>query len=1040
MDFIDKQIPPPKSWEKFEDLTRALFAAEWRSPLTQKNGRSGQKQHGVDVYGTPEAASGKSFGVQCKGKSRGYGAKATITEFDAELAKADKFIPALGHWTFATTAPNDAPLQEHARLVSERREKEGRFPVSVIGWETIQALLSSHQAVVEEFYPEYSSDLPEIMATLRALPSAEEFGQIRRSLLASVPRSAALGVKASVWSEVKFETARDLGPALMGRQLGPADVAACPTLPEVALLIADLERAGSARLAGVPGAGKSITILQVARQMHDRGWRVLRLADPIERVPPFDSSPTPILHIVDDAHLTRPAVMRELEERATTSRWVLSAYTIFEDRGGFPGTIQLDARRAVQVIAEGLRASPESTLAAVRRADDQVGDRPGDEQLDIRLEQAAEQALYPWQFCFILGGGWRRASALASSARAAAADLVLAAAAIRQLATRDARCSRDALMQVIGDALPTSDGNAAIAWLVAQRLLLSIDDLRCPHQRLASILLERILEGQSTDGRQNIACMLKSVLGDDGMPLGGLAVLLSEFSAAGKCRLWNRLVQQGWLTPCLERCWAATEPLDVRHACWVLDNLHGYLPEEMAEISDHKEILAKWIQEAPEGACYAIGGVINHVFNTNETLGASIIAAVDPRALARAISTASPSHAGEIAHLLSIMPFGKDDAWKTCYLEHIDREACHRTVSNWPQDAYLSIAADFCEHFCYFEPEFGFTLIEGLIPAIADRLRADPQDAFHEINDIVWNALRLYDPLHIYVGKLAPSSRMRQVGRRISASWSPKDLAAKLSHSTHRTFQAAAGLLSFIHKVSPKQFEATVLALDWNEIDHAIGAYWAEGIGDARMLLGVAYAVPAARPAIQGMIERNEFRIITMSTHLAALAPASALRHIAAGKRIALCQGSYVDWGLGALVLAKMVQSEPTLVPAFLEPHYGGLAEALSQPSPSFYNSSLLFLRLLAQVEPIGLKRVLEQINVEKAKIGWRNALGGRENNRKPGAKAQARQVISMLIHHAFDRNDAVGELARQLRHDFPSQSVPFVKTIEPIDLSELTE
>lgn len=58
MDFIDKQILPPKSWVKFEDLTRALFAAVWRSPLTQKNGRSGQKQQGVDVYGTPQATPG----------------------------------------------------------------------------------------------------------------------------------------------------------------------------------------------------------------------------------------------------------------------------------------------------------------------------------------------------------------------------------------------------------------------------------------------------------------------------------------------------------------------------------------------------------------------------------------------------------------------------------------------------------------------------------------------------------------------------------------------------------------------------------------------------------------------------------------------------------------------------------------------------------------------------------------------------------------------------------------------------------------------
>ncbi len=1037
MDFIDKQIPPPKSWEKFEDLTRALFAAVWRAPLAQKNGRSGQQQHGVDIYGTPEAAPGKNFGVQCKGKNEGYGAKATIAEFDAELAKAEKFRPTLGHWTFATTASNDAPLQEHARLVSERREREGQFPVVAIGWETIQALLSSHQTVFEEIYPEHAGDLPKIMAALRALPGADELDQIRRSLIAFAPRSAAVDVGASVWSEVQFETARDLGPALMGRSLGPADVAACPTLPEVALLTADLERAGSARLVGVPGAGKSISILQVARQMYGRGWRVLRLADPMGRVPPFDESPKRTLYIVDDAHLTRPVLINELEERATASRWVLSAYTISEDRGGFPGAIQLDAKRAVRVIADGLRASPEATLTAVRRADDRVGDRPGDERLDLRLAQAVETALYPWQFCFILGGGWRRAGALASSARAAGADLVLAAAAIRQLAARDAHCSRDALLRLVGDALPISEGNAAITWLVAQRLLLSADDLRCPHQRLASVLLARILDGQSAEERQTVASLLKTVLADGDMPLGGLSVLLGELSTAGGYGGWRWLVQPAWLTTALERCWAAKEPLEIRQACWLLSNLHGYLPEEMSQFAGHKETLVKWIHAVPEGACYALGRVISHVLNTDKTLGAKIVALVDPRALARTIGTATPLHAGEIANLISSTGAGKNDVWKACYLEHLDRDACRRVVSAWPQDAYLSVVADFCEHFCYFEPEFGFTLIETLVPAIANRLRADPHDAFGEMRDIVWNALRLYDPLQIYVGKLAPSRRMRQVGRKICDCWTPKDLANELSRSTHRNFQAAAGLLSFMHKASPKQFEATVLALDWNKIDQAIGADWADGIGDARMLLGVAYTVHAARSAIRAMVERNEPRIVTMSTHLAALAPASALRHVATGKHIALCRWGHVDWQLGTLVLARMAQSEPTLVPVLLEPHYRGLAEALSQPSPTFYNDGLLFLRLLAQVEPSGLIRVLDQIDVEKAELGWRNALRGRENSREPGAKVQARQVASLLIHHALDRDDAVGKLARQLRRDFPRQSVPLAKTVDLIDLTE---
>jgi hypothetical protein len=188
------------------------------------------------------------------------------------------------------------------------------------------------------------------------------------------------------------------------------------------------------------------------------------------------------------------------------------------------------------------------------------------------------------------------------------------------------------------------------------------------------------------------------------------------------------------------------------------------------------------------------------------------------------------------------------------------------------------------------------------------------------------------------------------------------------------------------------------------------------------------------------MVARNEPSIVNMSTHLAAIAPASALRHIAAGKRIALCHWGHVDWQLGALVLARMFRSEPTLVSTLLEPHYSGLAAALSQPSPTFYNEGLLFLRLLAQVAASGLIRVLDHIDVKTAKLGWRNALRGRENNREPRAKAQARQIASLLVHHAVDRTDAVGELARELRRDFPSQSVPFAKTVELIDLSDPAE
>ena len=125
------QIQPPKNWQDFEDLIHELFVAEWRDPNAQKNGRRGQPQHGVDVFGSRNGDYAHVDGVQCKGKDQKFGARATVKEFDVELAKAECFRPKLSSWTFATAAPTDGRLQAHARYVSAERANEGRFPVFV---------------------------------------------------------------------------------------------------------------------------------------------------------------------------------------------------------------------------------------------------------------------------------------------------------------------------------------------------------------------------------------------------------------------------------------------------------------------------------------------------------------------------------------------------------------------------------------------------------------------------------------------------------------------------------------------------------------------------------------------------------------------------------------------------------------------------------------------------------------------------------------------------------------------------------------------
>ena len=57
----DLQIPPPKDSKDLERMVRDLYRAEWSDPFVQHHGRSGQRQHGVDLIGlnaptTPVAA------------------------------------------------------------------------------------------------------------------------------------------------------------------------------------------------------------------------------------------------------------------------------------------------------------------------------------------------------------------------------------------------------------------------------------------------------------------------------------------------------------------------------------------------------------------------------------------------------------------------------------------------------------------------------------------------------------------------------------------------------------------------------------------------------------------------------------------------------------------------------------------------------------------------------------------------------------------------------------------------------------------------
>ncbi len=142
------QLPPPDKWDDFEDLCFDLWKSIWGDPYISKNGRAGQKQHGVDIFGIPYYQT-EYDGIQCKCKENFQtGKKLTTNEITKEANNAKQFQPSIKNFIIATTSLADAKLQQHCRLI----EKDYPFHISVRDWNYIASEIQSRKELLRKFY------------------------------------------------------------------------------------------------------------------------------------------------------------------------------------------------------------------------------------------------------------------------------------------------------------------------------------------------------------------------------------------------------------------------------------------------------------------------------------------------------------------------------------------------------------------------------------------------------------------------------------------------------------------------------------------------------------------------------------------------------------------------------------------------------------------------------------------------------------------------------------------------------------------------
>lgn len=139
------QLRKPENWQDFERLCKVFWGEIWECPDTiKRNGRQGQAQKGVDVYGIKKGEC-VYRGIQCKGKDNYTNSQLTEPEIDNEIAKALLFTPKLKSFFFATTANKDAHIEEYIRKKNLESISKGEFEIDIFAWEDIVDLIEAHR-------------------------------------------------------------------------------------------------------------------------------------------------------------------------------------------------------------------------------------------------------------------------------------------------------------------------------------------------------------------------------------------------------------------------------------------------------------------------------------------------------------------------------------------------------------------------------------------------------------------------------------------------------------------------------------------------------------------------------------------------------------------------------------------------------------------------------------------------------------------------------------------------------------------------------
>lgn len=769
-------------------------------------------------------------------------------------------------------------------------------------------------------------------------------------------------IDSTVWESLDFSYQRPISYAIMGYRLTPDDVEACPFFPQVERLEKRLSIVDYVVLQGETGCGKSISVYQTAYAFFKKGWRVYkyRVTDKLT-IPTIPTNTEQSLYIIDDAQLFPAKVMEMIANQARPNRKIIFAKTVAH--GYQADTVLLTNKDAVEILYQDYLKRKDEIVPIVRQCDDRIGISFMDSRIEWRLEDA-RKASTPWQFNYILRGGWKsikeQYQSISSHRNCGMLASIIAAFQIAQLDLAVDYSWLCSWIKGIDTSLNWS--SADLQYLIDKKLVLSADDVRIVHLEGAKAILSLHYEDRNW-GEDILRKIIERAFLEGRFKPLGMVWLCNGMHG----NLWRTidpwLISEKMIAFALEDLQNITSPDARMGIAFFMEKVYtmGYEKNGHWCFGKNKEILLNWFEYASSENAYAYSDLINTVYNKSHTEHKEFASRINWMQFFSSLDneTAPKLYSwGKLVERLAI-GFNKyaDVSAYEAFHASLDTLVCKATSKN------IIDLSNFFSQVVHLSPEYVHAAIRKLIPVYQTAFKTNMSGSLE---------IFLSDFLGYICGmgwwSSRPTKTQKETALALVTAIPEEEFANTISNSYPRDWRTIFDIICLISKYDQKKARNTISKVDTQKLSDMAKDVWEDS--DDILHLCCALANGSNRIARQ-FVERNQDRIHVMYSPLVAIAPQCAVELFERRIRIDIMSEHW--WYYSYHALKELIKADSNVATQILAQSIPVIAERLNAIHAHYMEDRycLAFIQLVFDFDPAAFDQLLEKLDESKIAESW---------------------------------------------------------------------